>query len=92
MLTLALAATLMPSPEPRTRGVRLANAKDSWLDQLVRWTRTQIRYRRALQELRRLDAADLDDLDLARGDFPALAWRHATGAEPLPPPGLVATA
>ena len=37
-------------------------------------------------ELRRLDDRDLDDLDLARVDFPELAWRHATGAPPLTRP------
>ena len=45
--------------------------------------RQGIRYHRALHELHRLDDRDLDDLDLARGEFPELAWRHATGAEPL---------
>ena len=30
-----------------------------------------------------IDNRDLDDLDLARVDFPELAWRHATGAPPL---------
>ena len=27
--------------------------------------------------------SDLDDINIARADFPELAWRHATGAEPL---------
>jgi uncharacterized protein YjiS (DUF1127 family) len=48
--------------------------------------RRRIRYRRALDELHRLDDRDLDDLNLARADFPELAWRHATGAEPLARP------
>jgi uncharacterized protein YjiS (DUF1127 family) len=54
----------------------------AWARQL--WARLgeEIRYRRALNELHRLDHRDLDDLDLARGDFPALAWRHATGSAP----------
>jgi uncharacterized protein YjiS (DUF1127 family) len=43
----------------------------------------EIRYRRALQELHQLDDRDLDDIDVARVDFPELAWRHATGAAPL---------
>jgi uncharacterized protein YjiS (DUF1127 family) len=34
----------------------------------------QIRYQRALH---RLDDRDLDDLNLARADFPELARRHA---------------
>jgi uncharacterized protein YjiS (DUF1127 family) len=38
---------------------------------------------RARHELHQLDARELDDLDLARADFPALAWRHANGPEPL---------
>lgn len=54
----------------------------AWASQL--WARLgeEIRYRRALNELHRLDDRDLNDLDLARGDFPALAWRHATGLAP----------
>ena len=47
------------------------------------WARQKIRYQRALNELHRLDDRDLDDLGLARIDFPELAWRHATGAPPL---------
>jgi uncharacterized protein YjiS (DUF1127 family) len=43
----------------------------------------ELRYRRAPRALHRLDDRDLDDLDLARADFPELAWRHATGSEPL---------
>ena len=50
------------------------------------WARQKIRYHRALNELYRLDDRDLDDLGIARVDFPALAWRHATGAEPLTRP------
>jgi len=37
----------------------------------------EIRYRRALAELNRLDDRDLDDLNLGRIDLPALARRHA---------------
>jgi uncharacterized protein YjiS (DUF1127 family) len=88
MLTLALASTLLRSPEDHGHGARLA-AAESPLDKLVRWTREQIRYRRALHELRRLDHADLDDLNLARIDFPRLARRHARGAEPFAQPALV---
>ena len=32
----------------------------------------ELRYRRALRELRRLDDRDLDDLNLGRGDLPGL--------------------
>jgi uncharacterized protein YjiS (DUF1127 family) len=42
----------------------------------------EVRYRRALGVLRRLDDRDLDDLDLGRGDLPGLARRHARG-EPV---------
>ena len=41
----------------------------------------EVRYRRALRALRRLDDRDLDDLDLGRGDLPGLARRHAREAE-----------
>jgi len=40
----------------------------------------ELRYRRALRELRRLDDRALDDLDLGRGDLPGLARRHAREA------------
>ena len=51
----------------------------AWAKQL--WARLgeEIRYRRALHELHQLDNRDLDDLDLARADFPALASRDAKG-------------
>ena len=41
------------------------------------WVGEELRYRRALRELRRLDDRDLDDLNLGRGDLPGLARRHA---------------
>jgi uncharacterized protein YjiS (DUF1127 family) len=62
------------------------DAKEGVLGKLMLWARQRIRYERALNELRRLDDRDLDDLGLARIDFPALAWRHATGAPPLTRP------
>ena len=62
------------------------DAEEGFLGKLVLWARQKIRYHRALNELYRLDDRDLDDLGLARVDFPALAWRHATGAEPLTRP------
>ena len=37
----------------------------------------EVRYRRALRELNRLDDRDLDDLNLGRGDLPGLARCHA---------------
>jgi uncharacterized protein YjiS (DUF1127 family) len=37
----------------------------------------EVRYRRALAELNKLDDRDLDDLNLGRIDLPALARRHA---------------
>ena len=79
MLNLAL--TMIPSPGPDRR-----DAGETALGKLALWARRRISYRRALDELRRLDDRDLDDLDLARADFPELAWRHATGAEPLARP------
>ena len=62
------------------------DADEGFLGKLVLWARQRICYERALNELHRLDDRDLDDLDIARIDFPALAWRHATGAEPLTRP------
>jgi uncharacterized protein YjiS (DUF1127 family) len=79
MLNLALA--YIPSLLRNTR-----DAEEGVLGKLVLWARQKIRYHRALNELRRLDDRDLDDIGLARIDFPELAWRHATGAEPLTRP------
>ena len=79
MLNLAFA--LIPSLGPGRR-----DAEEGFLGKLALWARRRIRYHRALHELQRLDGRDLDDLDLAWVDFPELAWRHATGAEPLPRP------
>ena len=59
------------------------DAEEGFLGKLVLWARQKIRYQRALNELHRLDDRDLDDLGLARIDFPELAWRHATSAAPL---------
>ena len=76
MLNLAL--TYLPAllGDPR-------DAEDGFLGKLVLWARQKIRYERALNELYRLDDRDLDDLDIARIDFPDLAWRHAMGEPPL---------
>ncbi len=76
MLNLAFA--LIPSLVPDKR-----DAEEGFLGKLVLWTRQRIRYHRALHELHQLDDRDLDDLDIARVDFPELARRHAAGAEPL---------
>jgi uncharacterized protein YjiS (DUF1127 family) len=40
-------------------------------------THEEIRYRRALRELRHLDGRDLDDLAIGRADLPDMARRHA---------------
>jgi uncharacterized protein YjiS (DUF1127 family) len=79
--TLIPAAT--PAAETRANAAAQPEAEEGFLGKLVLWARTRVRYERALRALHRLDDRDLDDLDLARVDFPALAWRHATGAEPL---------
>jgi uncharacterized protein YjiS (DUF1127 family) len=75
---LYLAFALTPSLIPD----RL-EAEEGFLAKLLLWARTRIRYEQALRKLHRLDDRDIDDLDLARADFSELAWRHATGAEPL---------
>ena len=62
------------------------DADEGFLGKLVLWARRKIRYERAMSELYRLDDRDLDDIGLARIDFPELAWRHATGAPPLTRP------
>jgi uncharacterized protein YjiS (DUF1127 family) len=48
--------------------------------QLRAWVGEEVRYRRALHALRRLDDRDLDDLNLGRDDLPGLARRHARAA------------
>jgi uncharacterized protein YjiS (DUF1127 family) len=48
--------------------------------------REELRYRRALMTLNRLDDRDLDDLNLGRGDLSVLARRHVRAmAEPTQP-------
>ena len=81
MLNLALALAFLPALLGDTR-----DADEGFLGKLVLWARRKIRYERALSELYRLDDRDLDDIGLARIDFPELAWRHATGAAPLTRP------
>ena len=53
---------------------------EGFLGKLVLWARRKIRYERAMSELCRLDDRDLDDIGLARIDYPELAWRQATHA------------
>ena len=77
-----LAPAPMPPPRPEKRDAE----EEGFLGKLVLWARRLIRYSRALDELHRLDDRELADLNLARADFPELAWRHATGAEPLARP------
>lgn len=78
MLNLAL--VLMPSSSNEHE------AEPGLLGKLVLYGRQQIRYHRALHDLYQLDDRDLDDINIARADFSDLAWRHATGAEPLTHP------
>ena len=68
------------------------DAEDGFLGKLVLWARQKIRYHRALDELYRLDDRDLDDIDIARIDFPS--WpgamppaRHRSSI-PIAEPGL----
>ena len=79
MLNLAFA--LLPSLRADQR-----DAEDGFLGKLALWARERVRYQRAMRELHRLDDRDLDDIGVARADFPELAWRHATGAVPLTRP------
>ena len=46
------------------------DAEEGFLGKLALWARQRIRYRRALNELYRLDDRDLDDLGLARVRLP----------------------
>ena len=69
----ALIATLAGSRDDAGRGEGL------WRGLRAR-VGEELRYRRALRELRRLDDRDLDDLNLGRGDLPGLARRHAREA------------
>jgi uncharacterized protein YjiS (DUF1127 family) len=75
MLHLILA--LIPSPAPIER-----DAEEGPLGRLVLWARARIRYSHAMRELQQLDDRDLEDICIARADFPELAWRHATGSRP----------
>jgi uncharacterized protein YjiS (DUF1127 family) len=53
---------------------------------VLRWLREQIRYARAMHELNGLEADTLDDIGIAREQFPELARRHARGLPPLERP------
>jgi uncharacterized protein YjiS (DUF1127 family) len=74
---------LLSSAESRARPSLHLDAEEGFLGKLVLGVRRRIRYERALHALHRLDDRDLDDINIARADFPELAWRHATGAESL---------
>lgn len=66
--------------------LRLEPARDhdeGLLGKLALWTRRQARYAIAMAKLRRLENADLDEMGIGRVDFPELAMRYASGAEPL---------
>ena len=73
MFNLALA--LLPKPS--------SDHEDGFFGRIGRWGHQQIRYQRAMKELRSLDDRDLDDIDIAREDFRDLAWRHSVGLPPL---------
>lgn len=64
------------------------DADEGFLGKLVLWAFARLRYQQALAQLNRLDSRDLDDLDLARADFPALAHRHVADKAPLAPSGI----
>jgi uncharacterized protein YjiS (DUF1127 family) len=49
---------------------------------LLALVRERIRYHRAMRELNQLSDRTLDDIDVAREEFPTLAWRHAKGLPP----------
>jgi uncharacterized protein YjiS (DUF1127 family) len=81
MTTLAFA--LIPSAMRREQDPSHPEADQSFLGKLLLRLQRRVRYERALRELRRIDARDLDDLNLGQADLPALAWRHAAGMQPL---------
>lgn len=88
MLNLAFA--LFPSLTTGPATKPQAPVGDGALAKLSFWAGERIRYLRALHALRQLDDGDLDDLGIARIDFPALARRHAAGAAPLAPSQVAA--
>jgi uncharacterized protein YjiS (DUF1127 family) len=79
-LALTLIPSSIPAAEPQGRAAAQPEAEEGFLGKLALWIRTRVRYERALRALHRLDDRDLDDINIARADFPALAWRHATGS------------
>ena len=85
-LAFALFPSLTTSPSAKSQ----APAKEGVLAKLSSRAGEQIRYLQALHALRQLDDGDLDDLGIARIDFPALARRHAAGAAPLAPSQVAA--
>lgn len=73
MLNLALA--MLPKPS--------SDHEEGFLGKLALWGHQQIRYYRAMNELRSLNDRDLDDINVAREDFRDLAWRYSVGLPPL---------
>ena len=67
------AFALIPSLGPDRR-----DAEEGFLGKLILWGQRQIRYRRALHELQRLDDRNLADIGLVRADIGrfvrAAAW------------------
>ncbi|MFO1036246.1 MAG: hypothetical protein U1E45_05315 [Geminicoccaceae bacterium] len=50
---------------------------------LVERVRRWFRYEWALHQLGKLESWQLDDVNICRSDFPALAWRYALGLPPV---------
>jgi uncharacterized protein YjiS (DUF1127 family) len=81
---IALLDCFSASPADRHEGV-VGRSRRLWRNVTSR-LREELRYRRALMTLNRLDDRDLDDLNLGRGDLSVLARRHARAmAEPAQP-------
>lgn len=87
MLTLAF--TLIPSPDSHAKPTLLAEAGQGSLGQLIRWVRQQVRYRRALHELRQLDDRDLDDIGIAPHDRAGGRCVAADGRKCAPGPCVI---
>ena len=65
------ASTAMPplASNPRAQG---GSALSNLAGAVGRWCGEQLRYRQALNTLRQLEDADLDDIGIARADLPML--------------------
>lgn len=88
MLNLAFALFPSLTTSPATKPP--APADTGAFAKLPSWAGERVRYLRAMHALRQLDDGDLDDLGIARTDFPLLARRHAAGAAPLAPSQVAA--